>query len=73
VVVSDPTRIAIRGKLLDRFRAEFDLRCRRPLRVVACTTSSVGVGRTLDPRALARAVATATGLPVFDVVAGIRA
>jgi hypothetical protein len=71
VVVADPTRIAIRGKLLDRFLAAFDLRCRRPLRVVACTTCSIGAGRTLDPRELVAAVAAATGLPVFDVVAGL--
>jgi hypothetical protein len=73
VVVADPTRIAIRGKLLDRVRAVFDLRCEHPLRVVACTTSSVGSGRALDPRALVAAVAAATGLPTFDVIAGLAA
>jgi hypothetical protein len=73
IVVADPTRIALRGKLLDAFMAVFDLRCRRPLRVVACTTSSASSGRALDPRALVRAVAAAGGLPTFDVVAGLRA
>jgi hypothetical protein len=71
VVVADPTRIAIRGALLALLMAAFDLRCERPLRVVACTTSSVGAGRTLDPRALVRAVAAATGLPPIAVVAGL--
>jgi hypothetical protein len=72
VVVSDPTRIAIRGKLLDKLMAAFDLRCERPLRVVACTTSAVGAAGALDPRALVTAVAAATRLPAFDVVAGLR-
>jgi hypothetical protein len=73
VVVADPTRVAIRGKLLDRFMAAFDVRCERPLRVVACTTSAAGGPNALDPRALVRAVAAATGLPAFDVVAGLAA
>jgi hypothetical protein len=69
LVVADPTRIAIRGRLLERFLATFDVRCDRPLRVVACSTSSHGLGQALDPRALVRAVAAATGLPTFDVLA----
>jgi hypothetical protein len=73
VVVADPTRIAVRGRLFDALAAAFDLRCERPLRVVACTTSSAGAGRALDPRALVHAVAAATQLPTFDVVAGISA
>ncbi len=71
VVVADPTRIAVRGKLFERLAATVDLRCERPLRVLACTTSSVGAGAALDPRALVRAVAAATRLPTFDVVAGL--
>jgi hypothetical protein len=73
VVVSDPTRVAVRGRLFDALIAAVDLRCERPLRVVACTTSSIGLGRALDPRDLVRAVAAATGLPAFDVVAGLAA
>ncbi len=73
VVVADPTRLAIGGKLLERFLAAFDVRCERPLRVVACTTSSAGSGVVLDPRALVGAVAAATRLPTFDVLAGLRA
>jgi hypothetical protein len=73
VVVEDPTRIAIRGALFAKLRAAVDLRCERPLHVVACTTSSVGRGCTLPPRELVEAVARATGLPAFDVVADLAA
>ena len=73
VVVDDPTRIAIRGALFAKLRATVDLRCERPLRVVAVTTSPVGRDATLSPRALVEAVAHATGLPAFDVVADLAA
>jgi hypothetical protein len=73
VVVDDPTRIAVRGALFAKLRAAVDLRCERPLRVVACTTSPVGRDATLSPRALVEAVARATGLPAFDVVADLAA
>jgi hypothetical protein len=73
VVVEDPTRIAIRGALFAKLRAAVDLRCERPLRVVACTTSPVGRDAALAPRALVEAVARATGLPTFDVVADLAA
>lgn len=73
VVVEDPTRIAIRGALFAKLRAAVDLRCERPLRVVACTTSPVGRETALSPRALVEAVARATGLPTFDVVADLAA
>lgn len=73
VVVEDPTRIAVRGALFAKLRAAVDLRCEHPLRVVACTTSPVGRESTLPPRALVEAVARATGLPAFDVVAGLAA
>jgi hypothetical protein len=73
VVVEDPTRIAIRGALFAKLRAAVDLRCQRPLRVVACTTSPVGREVALEPRALVAAVARATGLPTFDVVADLAA
>ena len=73
VVVEDPTRIAVRGALFAKLRATVDLRCERPLRVVACTTSPVGRDAALAPRALVEAVARATGLPAFDVVADLAA
>ena len=54
-----------------KLRATVDLRCEHPLRVVACTTSPVGRESALPPRALVEAVARATGLPTFDVVADL--
>ncbi|HEY6235509.1 MAG TPA: hypothetical protein VIW69_10445 [Candidatus Elarobacter sp.] len=73
VVVEDPTRIVVHGALFTKLRAAVDLRCMRPLRVVACTTSPVGRDVALAPRALVEAVACATGLPTFDVVADLAA
>ena len=71
VIVDDPTRIAVRGALFAKLRDAVDLRCERPLRVVACTTSPVGRDAVLPPRELVEAVARATGLPTFDVVADL--
>jgi hypothetical protein len=73
ILVDDPTRIAIRGGLFRALCAAFAVRCRYPLRLVACTTSSAGPGVSLDPRALVTAVARATGIPAYDVVAGFAA
>jgi len=73
VVVGDPTRIAVRGRLFARLAAHVALRCENALRVVACTTSPDGPGPGLDPVALVRAVARATSLPAYDVLAGVRA
>jgi hypothetical protein len=73
VVVADPTRVVVRGALFAKLRAHVDLRCLRPLRVVACTTSPVGREGALAPRALVEAVARATGLPTFDIVADLAA
>ena len=69
VVVADPTRVTVRGELFDALCAHVDLRCERPLRPVACTTSSFAADGSLDPAALTAAVARATGLPVYDLVA----
>jgi hypothetical protein len=73
VVVGDPTQIALSGKAATNALTRLDVRCRRPLRVVACTIASIGRERSFEPRAFARAVADATGLPAFDVYAGERA
>jgi hypothetical protein len=73
VVVEDPTRVAVRGALFAQLQASLDLRCERPLHVVACTTCPVGRGAALPARALVEAVAHATGLPAFDVVADLTA
>ncbi|MFN2461040.1 MAG: hypothetical protein ABR591_10180 [Candidatus Velthaea sp.] len=73
VVVADPTRVVVRGKLFAMLRAAVDLRCAQRLCILACTTSSAGGAASLDARALVRAVAAATGLPTFDLVAGLAA
>lgn len=74
VVVADPTRVIVRGARFAALHAHVDLRCLRPLRVVACTTAPVGRDEVaFAPRALVEAVARATGLPTFDVVADLAA
>ena len=70
VVVRDPTQIAIAGKALLGVISRLQLRCERPLRVVAATVASIGRDRYFEPRAFAQSVAAATGLPTFDVYAG---
>lgn len=69
IVVRDPTQIALGGKALLGVAARLTLRCERPLRVVAATIASIGRDGYFEPREFARAVATATGLPTFDVYA----
>jgi hypothetical protein len=73
VVVRDPTQIALTGKTAARAFAALDIRCERPLLVVAATVASIGRERGFEPRAFLGAVAAATGLPTFDVYAGARA
>ncbi|MBV9270865.1 MAG: DUF1611 domain-containing protein [Candidatus Eremiobacteraeota bacterium] len=69
IVVRDPTQIAITGKALLGMMQQLDVRCERPLRVVAATVASIGRERYFEPRAFLQDVARATGLPVFDVYA----
>jgi hypothetical protein len=73
IVVRDPTQIALSGKAGSRALAQLQVRCRRPLRVIAATIASIAPERSFEPRAFTRAVADATGLPTFDVYAGARA
>lgn len=73
VVVRDPTQIAMSGKSMLGVAQRLDLRCERPLRVIAVTIASIGRDRYFEPRAFAQAVARATKLPVFDVYAGTMA
>lgn len=73
IVVRDPTQLALTGKAATRALAQLNIRCRRPLRVVAATVASIGAERSFEPRDFASAVATATGLPVYDLYAGARA
>jgi len=69
IVVRDPTQIALRGKALLVAAQRLELRCERPLRVVAVTVASIGRDRYFEPREFARAVADATKLPTFDAYA----
>lgn len=73
VVVRDPTHIMLSGKALLGVLSRLDVRCERPLHVVAATVASIGRDRYFEPRAFAQAVARATGLPTFDVYAGTMA
>ncbi len=72
IVVGDPTQIALSGKAATLALARLNLRCLRPLRPIAATVASIGPQRSFEPRAFARAVAAATGLPALDVYAGTR-
>jgi hypothetical protein len=72
VVVRDPTQIALAGKAAAHAFARLDVRCERPLHVVAVTVASIGREHSFEPSAFAHAVAGATGLPTFDVYAGAR-
>lgn len=73
IVVRDPTQIALTGKAAAHAFGALDLRCERPLNVVAVTVASIGRDRSFEPAAFLRDVAAATGLPAFDVYAGAAA
>ncbi len=73
VVVRDPTQIALTGKTALYAFERLTIRCRRPLRLIATTIASIGRERAFEPRAFARDVARATGLPTFDVYTSERA
>jgi hypothetical protein len=70
IVVRDPTQIALSGRAMIGAAERLDLRCERPLRVVAATIASIGRDKYFEPRSFANEVARATGLPTFDVYAG---
>jgi len=69
IVVEDGTHVAFGGRTYLELAAGLDLRCRRPLRPIACTVAPLGPERAFEPRAFARAVALATGLPTYDLYA----
>lgn len=73
IVVRDPTQIVLTGKSASAAFERLKIRCVRPLNVVAVTVASIGRDRAFEPKAFARAVAGATGLPTFDVYASERA
>ncbi len=70
IVVRDPTQVALAGKAALHAFEHLTIRCERPLRVIAATVASASHDRNFEPREFARAVASATGLPTFDVYAG---
>jgi hypothetical protein len=70
VVVRDPTQIALNGKALLGALSRLNLRCERPVHVVAATIASIGRDRYFEPNHFALKVAAATQLPTFDVYAG---
>jgi hypothetical protein len=73
IVVADPTRIAIGGRVFLTLAAQLDLRCERTLLPVACTVAPIGSEHSFEPRAFVRGVAQRTGLPAYDVYAGAAA
>jgi hypothetical protein len=73
IVVRDPTQIVLAGRAALHAFDRLTIRCERPLNVIAVTIASAGRDRTLEPREFARGVATATGVPTFDVYSAERA
>jgi hypothetical protein len=73
IVVRDPTQIALSGRAASEAFARLNVRCRRPLRVVAATVASIGPERNFEPAQFANAVAAATCLPTFDVYRSTKA
>ncbi len=71
IVVRDATQITASGKALLGILAHLDVRCERPINVVAATVASIGRDRYFEPRAFAQAVGRATSLPTFDVYADV--
>lgn len=70
IVVRDPTQIVFSGNAFLGVAEHLDLRCERPLTVIAATVASIGRERYFEPRDFARRVAQATGLPTFDLYTG---
>ncbi|MEO9169962.1 MAG: hypothetical protein ABI282_04000 [Candidatus Baltobacteraceae bacterium] len=73
IVVGDPTQIVLSGKGASAALERLTIRCERTLDVVAITVASIGRDRAFEPRTFAREVASATGVPTFDVYAAERA
>jgi hypothetical protein len=73
VVVHDATRIVSGARALAAHSVRLDLRCRVALAPVACTVAPMGGGRSFEPAGLLRGLATAVGLPCYNVFAGTSA
>lgn len=69
IVLRDATQLVASGRALSGILDRLDVRCVRPLNVVAVTAASIGPARYFEPAAFSRALAQATSLPVFDVYA----
>ncbi|MBV9277540.1 MAG: hypothetical protein JOZ97_04805, partial [Candidatus Eremiobacteraeota bacterium] len=72
IVVADPTRITLHANALTKAREQLQIRCERPLLVVAVTVASIGRNGYFEPRAFSQAVAEQTKLPTFDAYAAAR-
>jgi hypothetical protein len=73
IVVRDPTQIALHGRSALSALSALQIRCLRPLRVVALAVASIGREQYFEPREFARRVAEGSGLPTFDVYTAERA
>jgi hypothetical protein len=73
IVVESPAAILLDGRIAARSLSRLRLRCRRTVDVVAVTVASIGPQSTLEPRRFLHEVASATGLPTYDVYAGAAA
>ena len=73
VLVQDPTQIVLTGRAALTALAGLRIRCMRAIRVVGVTVASIGRTNHFEPREFASAVASATGLPTYDVYASERA
>ena len=67
IVVADATQIAFGGRTFLHLSASLALRCERELHPIACTVAPLWAQGGFEPFSFARAVATATGLPAYDV------
>jgi hypothetical protein len=70
IVVGDSTQIVMNGRSLAEALSRLRIRCRRAFEVIATTVCAVAPERSFDPAAFLSAVAGATKLPSFDVLAG---
>lgn len=72
IVLRDATQFVVSGRAALAITERLDVRCERPLHVVAVAAASIGPDRYFEPAAFAHALARATKLPVFDIYANAR-
>lgn len=73
IVVHDPTQVTVHGSAMLGALERLNVRCERPLRVIAVTVASIGRDHYFEPESFLREVAAAVPVPVFDVYAAKRA